>query len=42
MGLLLRLDNFALDDAHSEPEYISSFFGRGLKELWITFATRKL
>lgn len=39
-NLLPRLDNFALDKDHPEPEYIPSFFGRGLKELWITYTAR--
>jgi cytochrome P450 len=39
-GLLKRLDNFGLDANHPEPEYIPSFFGRGLKELWITYDER--
>jgi cytochrome P450 len=39
-NLLPRLDNLALDKDHPEPEYIPSFFGRGLKELWITYTAR--
>lgn len=39
-NLLSRLDNFALDKDYPEPEYIPSFFGRGLKELWITYTAR--
>lgn len=39
-NLLPRLDNFALDKDYPEPEYIPSFFGRGLKELWITYTAR--
>lgn len=39
-NLLSRLDNFALDKDYPEPEYIPSFFGRGLKELRITYTAR--
>ncbi len=39
-GLLNRLDQFSLDAAKPSPEYVPSFFGRGVEELWITFKTR--
>jgi cytochrome P450 len=40
-GLLSCLDNFAFDQNYPEPEYIPSFFGRGLRELRITYTTQE-
>ena len=39
-GLIQRFKNFALDTSKARFEYVPSFFGRSLRELWITFEKR--
>ena len=39
-GLMQRFKNFALDTNKAKHEYVPSFFGRSLRDLWITFEKR--
>ncbi len=39
-GLIIRFKNYSLDPAKPGPEYVPSFFGRSLKELWINWEKR--